>query len=312
MGDPTLVTPTDDTGFLAGADRLESPPPIRLRIQAMKFETRHASHPSMIPSLDSSKMREVYHISGIFIPDDVSLTFSHVERMINGGVMPVSKAIDLSEVPALNKGAFLARRELGIINVGGNGKVAVDGKEWSLAAREGLYVPQGTEKLVFTSDSKESPAKFYLASTPAHARYETVKIDVKKANPMPVGAPATANARTIYQYINPDICKSAQLLMGLTSLQEGSVWNTMPCHLHERRAETYFYFDLKPDARVVHIMGEPHETRHIFVANEEAVISPPWGIHTGCGTSNYSFIWAMGGENQEYKDVAWVPMDRLR
>jgi 4-deoxy-L-threo-5-hexosulose-uronate ketol-isomerase len=278
----------------------------------MKFETRHASHPSIIPTLNSSKMRELYHISGIFLPDDVSLTFSHIERMINGGVMPVNKAIELSEVPALNKGAFLARRELGIINVGGNGKVSVDGKEWSLSAREGLYVPQGTEKLVFSSDSKDAPAKFYLASTPAHARYETVKIDIKKANPMPVGSPATANARTIYQYINPDICKSAQLLMGLTSLQEGSVWNTMPCHLHERRAETYFYFDLKPDARVVHIMGEPHETRHIFVANEEAVISPPWGIHTGCGTSNYSFIWAMGGENQEYKDVAWVPMDALR
>jgi 4-deoxy-L-threo-5-hexosulose-uronate ketol-isomerase len=278
----------------------------------MKFETRHASHPSIIPTLSSSKMRELYHVSGIFIPDDVSLTFSHIERMINGGVMPVNKAIELSEVPALNKGPFLARRELGVINVGGNGKVTVDGKDWPLGAREGLYVPMGTGSLVFSSDSKDAPAKFYLASTPAHARFETVKIDLARANPMPVGSPATANARTIYQYINPDICKSAQLLMGLTSLKEGSVWNTMPCHLHERRAETYFYFDLKPDARVVHIMGEPHETRHIFVANEEAVISPPWGIHTGCGTSNYSFIWAMGGENLEYKDVAWVPMDALR
>jgi 4-deoxy-L-threo-5-hexosulose-uronate ketol-isomerase len=281
-------------------------------MKAMKFETRHASHPSIIPTLNSSEMRELYHISGIFIPDDVSLTFSHVERMINGGVMPVTKVIELNEVPALNKGPFLARRELGIINIGGNGKVTVDGKEWQLAAREGLYVPQGTNSLVFSSDSKDAPAKFYLASTPAHARYETVKIDLARANPMPVGSPSTANARTIHQYINPDICKSAQLLMGLTSLQEGSVWNTMPCHLHERRAETYFYFDMKPDARVVHIMGEPHETRHIFVANEEAVISPPWGIHTGCGTSNYSFIWAMGGENLEYKDVAWVPMDALR
>jgi 4-deoxy-L-threo-5-hexosulose-uronate ketol-isomerase len=278
----------------------------------MKFETRHASHPSIIATANSAKLRELYHVSGLFIPDDASLTFSHIERMIVGGVMPVSKPVELSEVPALNKGPFLARRELGVINVGGNGRVLVDGKEWPLSAREGLYVPQGTQSLIFHSDSKEAPARFYLASTPAHARYETVKIDLAKANPMPVGAPASANARTIYQYINPDICKSAQLLMGLTSLQEGSVWNTMPCHLHERRAETYFYFDLKPDARVVHIMGEPHETRHIFVANEEAVISPPWGIHTGCGTSNYSFIWAMGGENQEYKDVAWVPMDNLR
>jgi 4-deoxy-L-threo-5-hexosulose-uronate ketol-isomerase len=278
----------------------------------MKFDTRHASHPSIIPAASTSKLRELYHISGIFIPDDVSLTFSHIERMIVGGVMPVTKSIELNEVPTLDKGPFLARRELGVINIGGDGKVAVDGREWPLAAREGLYIPQGTSRLVFSSNSKDAPAKFYLASTPAHARFETVKIDIARANPMPVGAPATANARTIYQYINPDICKSAQLLMGLTSLEEGSVWNTMPCHLHERRAETYFYFDLKPDARVVHVMGEPHETRHIFVANEEAVISPPWGIHTGCGTSNYSFIWAMGGENQEYKDVAWVPMDALR
>jgi 4-deoxy-L-threo-5-hexosulose-uronate ketol-isomerase len=278
----------------------------------MKFDTRHASHQSIVQTADTSKLREMFHVSGLFVPDDVSLTFSHIERMIVGGVMPVSKTIELNEVPALNKGPFLARRELGIINVGGPGKVTVDGKVTALASREGLYVPMGTNALSFSSDTAATPAKFYLASTPAHARFETVKIDIAKANPMPVGAAATANERTIYQYINPDICKSAQLLMGLTSLKEGSVWNTMPCHLHERRSETYFYFDLKPDARVVHIMGAPHETRHIFVANEEAVIAPPWSIHTGCGTTNYSFIWAMGGENQEYKDVAWVPMNVLR
>lgn len=278
----------------------------------MKFDTRHASHPTIIASADTAKLRQLYHVSGIFVADDVSLTFSHIERLIVGGVMPVTRSIEVNEVSELNKGAFLARRELGVINVGGPGKVTVDGKGWPLNAREGLYVPMGTQSLSFSSDAPATPARFYLASTPAHARYETVKIDINKANPMPVGASATANERTIYQYINPDICKSAQLLMGLTTLKEGSVWNTMPCHLHERRAETYFYFDLKPDARVVHIMGEPHETRHIFVANEEAVIAPPWSIHTGCGTSNYSFIWAMGGENQEYKDVAWVPMNVLR
>jgi len=278
----------------------------------MKFETRHATHQSIVQGADTRRLRELFHVSGFFVPDDVSLTFSHVERMIVGGVMPVSKSVEVNEVPDLSKGPFLARRELGVINVGGSGKVLVDGKSWSLATREGLYIPMGTNTLGFTSDNPATPAKFYLASTPAHARYETVKIDLARANPMPVGSPATANERTIYQYINPDICKSAQLLMGLTSLKEGSVWNTMPCHLHERRSETYFYFDLKPDARVVHIMGEPHETRHIFVANEEAVIAPPWSIHTGCGTSNYSFIWAMGGENQEYKDVAWVPMNVLK
>ena len=278
----------------------------------MKFETRHASHQSIIQTADTNRLRELYHVSGFFVADDVHLTFSHIERMIVGGVMPVSKSVELNEVPDLNKGPFLARRELGVINVGGPGKVSVDSKTTTLAAREGLYIPMGTNALSFSSDSRDAPAKFYLASTPAHSRYETVKIDIARANPMPVGSSATANERTIYQYINPDICKSAQLLMGLTSLKEGSVWNTMPCHLHERRSETYFYFDLKPDARVVHIMGEPHETRHIFVANEEAVIAPPWSIHTGCGTSNYSFIWAMGGENQEYKDVAWVPMNALR
>src|SRR5688572_4044883 len=187
----------------------------------MKFDTRHATHPTIIQSADTAKLRELFHVPSIFVPDDVSLTFSHVERMIVGGVMPVSKAVELSEVPALNRGPFLARRELGVINVGGNGKVSVDGKEWALGSREGLYVPMGTNTLVFTSDSKDAPAKFYLASTPAHTRYETVKIDAAKANPMPVGAPATANARTIYQYINPDICKSAQLLMGLPALKEG-------------------------------------------------------------------------------------------
>jgi len=278
----------------------------------MKFDTRHATHPTVIDTANAATLRQLFHVSGIFVADDVSLTFSHVERLIIGGVMPVSRSVELNEVSELNKGPFLARRELGIINIGGPGKVTVDGKATALAAREGLYVPMGTSALSFSSDSSAVPAKFYLASTPAHARFETVKIDLGRANPMPVGAPATANERTIYQYINPDICKSAQLLMGLTSLKDGSVWNTMPCHLHERRSETYFYFDLKADARVVHIMGEPHETRHVFVANEEAVIAPPWSIHTGCGTSNYSFIWAMGGENQEYKDVAWVPMNVLR
>src|SRR6185295_13056824 len=168
----------------------------------MKFETRHASHQSIIQSADTAKLREQFHVSGLFVAEDASLTFSHIERMIVGGVMPVTKSVELNEVPALNKGPFLARRELGIINVGGPGKVSVDGKATALAAREGLYVPMGTNTLSFSSDSAATPAKFYLASTPAHARHETVKIDLARANPMPVGAPATANERTIYQYIN--------------------------------------------------------------------------------------------------------------
>src|SRR3954465_6451064 len=166
----------------------------------MKFETRHAAHQSIVQNADTAKLRELFHVGGFFVADDVSLTFSHIERMIVGGVMPVTKSVDLAEVPALNKGPFLARRELGIINVGGPGKVTVDGKSTALASREGLYVPMGTTELTFASDSAASPAKFYLASTPAHARYETVKIDIGKANPMPVGSTATANERTIYQY----------------------------------------------------------------------------------------------------------------
>jgi 4-deoxy-L-threo-5-hexosulose-uronate ketol-isomerase len=278
----------------------------------MNLDSRHATHPDVIKGATTAELRERYLVREIFVADDVKLTFSHVERMIIGGVMPVTKSVSVDEVPSLSKGPFLARRELGVINVGGPGSVTVDGEKFSLAAREGLYVPMGTQKLSFASDAAATPARFYLASTPAHARHETFKIDESKRNPMPMGGAATANERVIYQYINPDICKSAQLLMGLTALKPGNVWNTMPCHLHERRSETYFYFDLAPEARVVHVMGEPHETRHLFVANEEAVISPPWSIHTGCGTSNYSFIWAMGGENQEYKDVAPVPMAALR
>ena len=278
----------------------------------MNVSKKHASHPDMIRSLDTAGLRRLYLIEQLFVPDTICLTHSQIERMILGGAAPVTKPVTLADCPALGKGPLLALRELGLINVGGPGSVSVDGQRHALGLRDGLYVPRGTEKLVFESDSGEAPARFYLVSTPAHASYETVKISLDKANPMPMGSPATSNERVIYQYVNPDICKSSQLLLGLTMLKEGSVWNTMPSHLHDRRSEAYFYFDLKPDARVFHMMGEPTETRHVVVANEQAVISPPWSIHSGVGTSSYSFIWAMGGENQDYRDMDAVAMGTLR
>jgi 4-deoxy-L-threo-5-hexosulose-uronate ketol-isomerase len=278
----------------------------------MQTDKRHATHPDQVIGMSSERMRAYYLVDRVFVPGSISLTHSHVERMLVGGACPIGAELVLETYPELATGPLLAMRELGIINIGGPGRVTVDGTTYDLAPRDGLYVAMGTARVAFSSTDAANPARYYLVSTPAHVRYETTRIAVDRAKPMPMGSPATSNERVIYKYVDPEVCRSAQLLLGLTSLKEGSVWNTMPCHRHERRSETYFYFDMKPDARVFHFMGEPHETRHIVVANEQAVISPPWSIHTGCGTSNYSFIWAMGGENIDYRDMAGVPMEALR
>jgi 4-deoxy-L-threo-5-hexosulose-uronate ketol-isomerase len=278
----------------------------------MQLDTRHATHPDMIAGLDTAKLRAHYLVTDLFRPDDIALTFSHVERMVIGGAMPVSRAVTLTDCPGVTQGAFLAARELGVINIGGPGSVTVGNRRIAMKPRDGLYVPMGTDSVSFASDSADAPAKYYLASTPAQLRHELVEIPIDRANPMPMGAQATANERTIYQYINPDVCRSSQLLMGLTALKAGNVWNTMPPHRHERRSEFYFYFGLAAEARVFHLMGEPSQTRHLVVANEQAVISPPWSIHTGVGTANYAFIWAMGGENVDYRDMGGVPIAALR
>jgi 4-deoxy-L-threo-5-hexosulose-uronate ketol-isomerase len=278
----------------------------------MKTDKRHASHPDMVVGMSTQKLRDLYLVSEIFAADELCLTLSHIERMVIGGAMPVAGEIVLEEAPAFTLGRFLDQRELGIINIGGAGTVEVDGEVHTMSTRDGMYVPRGTQRVVFRSTDSTQPAKFYLASTPAHAVHPLVKISIDQAKPNPMGSPATSNERVIYQYINPDVCKSCNLLLGLTALKEGSVWNTMPCHRHERRSEVYFYFDMKPDTRLFHFMGEPNETRHIVVSNEQAVISPPWSIHSGCGTANYTFIWAMGGENVDYRDMAPVPVDTLR
>ncbi|QFU75448.1 5-dehydro-4-deoxy-D-glucuronate isomerase [Halioglobus maricola] len=269
----------------------------------MDLDIRYAAHPDDVKHYDTEKLREHFLIESLFRPGEVHLTYSHVDRIIVGGITPAAAPLTLEAGKEMGVDYFFERREGGIINVGGKGSITLDGERFELDKRDGLYIGMGVKEISFESESADAPAKFYFNCAPAHQSYPNVKIEISQANPVKLGADETSNKRTIYQYVHPAVCESCQLVMGLTMLEPGSIWNTMPCHTHERRMEVYFYFDLDAGQSVFHLMGQPKETRHLVVANEQAVISPSWSIHSGAGTSNYTFIWGMVGENQTFDDM---------
>ncbi len=279
----------------------------------MSMEIRYATNPTETKTYDTERLRQEYLIEGLFVPGKLNLVYSHVDRFITGGAVPTMEPI-LLEADKHDMGAdyFLERREIGIINVGAQGIVTVDGTDYVLENKDGLYVGLGNKQVVFKSADAANPARFYLSSTPAHKNYPTQKVAISEAEPQHLGSITNSNERTIYKYIHLNGIQSCQLVMGMTLLKPGNMWNTMPCHTHNRRSEVYFYFDMPEDGVVFHLMGEPTETRHVVVRNEQAIISPSWSIHSGVGTSNYTFIWAMAGENQEFSDMDAVAMKDLK
>jgi 4-deoxy-L-threo-5-hexosulose-uronate ketol-isomerase len=276
------------------------------------MKQRYHNSPKEVKQMNTAELRENFVITDLMQPGKLNLTYSHYDRIIIGGVVPQDAAINLENYDMLKAEYFLERRELGVINVGGNGEIEVDGQTYPLTKLDGLYVGQGSQNVRFKSENAAQPALFYLLSASAHQQYPTQLLKREGAMPTTIGSLETSNERTIYKYIHKDGLQSCQLVMGLTTLNTGSVWNTMPAHTHDRRMEAYFYFDVNEDQAVVHLMGEPQETRHLLLHNHQAIISPPWSIHAGCGTRNYSFIWGMGGENQDYSDMDPVKITELR
>ena len=276
------------------------------------MDIREPIHSEHAKTFDTAQLRENFLIDSIFTLGQINLTYTHVDRVIAGGCMPGSEAVTLEAGKEIGADFFLERRELGAINIGGDGIIIVDGTEYTIASREALYIGKGVKEVRFASICADKPAKFYLNSAPAHATFPTKKITLEMASPETLGDAENCNRRTIYKYLVPSVVDTCQLLMGLTMLEPGSIWNTMPCHTHERRMEVYFYFDMSDDNVVFHMIGKPQETRHLVVRNEQAVISPSWSIHSGVGSSNYTFIWGMAGENQTFSDMDFIPMSDLK
>lgn len=276
------------------------------------MEIRFEHSPVEVSRMNTEELRKAFLLQGCMVDDEVSCLYSHYDRVIIGGIKPVSKALELPNHAELKAGYFLERREIGIINVGAKGKVVADGVSYELEKLSCLYLGKGTQKVIFYSNEIASPAQFFFMSTPAHQTYPCQLVTKEGAAPVALGDISTSNKRTIYKYIHPEGIKSCQLVMGLTALEEGCVWNSVPPHTHTRRMEVYFYFDLPKGQRVFHYMGQPTETRHLVMDNHEAVISPPWSVHFGCGSSNYSFIWAMAGENQVFNDMDGLQIAELK
>lgn len=282
-------------------------------MNTVTFESRYAIGPNEAKTLDTSGLRANFLIEDLFRPNSSQFIYSHYDRYIVGGLMPVDDKLKLETIDELLKEPyFLSRREIGIINVGGAGQVEVDGETFDIDFKEALYIGKGAQNVFFSSKDSSKPAKFYTNSTPAHQSYPTRRVTKAEAIQIELGAVETANHRIINQMLLHTVIQTCQLQMGMTELKTGSVWNTMPAHTHDRRMEVYFYFDLPEGQAVSHFMGEPQETRHVWMHNEQAIISPPWSIHSGAGTSNYTFIWGMAGENMDYDDMDKHPITDLR
>lgn len=276
------------------------------------YESRWAIDPDAAALMNTNELRANFLIQQLFVPGRITLTYTHYDRMIVGGAVPVAGPLALEAIKPTGTKAFLDRRELMAVNIGGPGSIEADGRRFAAGTRDMVYLGMGLKQVSFVSDDSDNPAKFYLLSAPAHQSYPAILLRIADAKRVDLGAAETCNKRSIFQFIHPDsLAKTCQLVVGLTTFEPGSVWNTMPAHVHDRRMEAYLYFDLPETARVIHLMGEPQETRHLVVANEQAILSPAWSIHSGVGTASYTFIWAMAGDNVDYTDVDSVAVGDL-